>query len=211
MNPHLRVCALAAFISRLAAAPVFAEEPSAPPTPAPAPAPVPAAAPSAPTSFGDATPAAPIDPAKEAEIRKLLALTGTVKMVDMMKKQMFAAFRQRAGMLPAEFWDRMDKDMDSQQLVEKLMPIYDKYYSLDDLKAVNAFYQTPAGQHLLQSQPLILKDSMAIGQEWGRQAGMNVMLEMQDYQQRMSSTPPSPSNTPQPPPPAPAPAAPSSQ
>lgn len=211
MNPSLRLRASVAFISFMAGTVVFAEVPSAPPSPAPAPAPAPSSAPSAPTSFGDATSAAPIDPAKKAEIRKLLDLTGTVKLVDQMKKQMFAAFRERAKMLPDEFWTRLDKDMDAQQLVTKLMPIYDKYYSLDDLKAVNAFYQTPAGQHLLQSQPLILKDSMAIGQEWGREAGMKVMLEMQNYEQRMSSTPPSSNNTPQPAQPAPAPTAPPTQ
>jgi len=210
MNLPSRVCAFAAFISCIAHAPVFAEVPSAPPTtaPAPAPTPTPTAAPSAPASVGDTTtPAAPIDPAKEAEVRKLLAVTGTVKMVDLMKKQILATFRQRASMLPPEFWDRLDKDMDPQQLIEKLMPIYDKYYSLDDLKALNAFYQTPAGQHLLQNQQPIVKDSMAIGQDWARQAGLKVMLEMQDYQQRMSSQAPSSNNTPKPEQPAPAPSA----
>jgi hypothetical protein len=153
--------------------------------------------------FTPETAPAPIDPAKEAEIRQLLALTGAEKLVEQMKKQLFAVFRQHATQLPQEFWDRMDQDMDSKKLLDKMVPLYDKYYSLDDLKALNAFYQTPAGQHLLQNQPLIMKDSMSIGQDWGRQAGLKVMLEMQTYKQRMSTTPPSGTNTPQPAPPAP--------
>ena len=141
-------------------------------------------------------PAAPIDPAKEAEIRKLLEMTGTVKLVNQMLGQMMETLRSRSSGLPPEFWDQLQKDMDPAKLVEKLIPVYDKYYSLDDLKAVNAFYQTPAGQHLLQAQPMVMKESMSIGQEWGRAAGMKAMLEIENYKQKMSTTPPSSTNAP---------------
>jgi hypothetical protein len=141
-------------------------------------------------------PAAPIDPAKEAEIRKLLEMTGTVKLVNQMLGQMMETLRGRSTGLPPEFWDQLQKDMDPAKLVEKLIPVYDKYYSLDDLKAVNAFYQTPAGQHLLQAQPMVMKESMSIGQEWGRAAGMKAMLEIENYKQKMSTTPPSSTNAP---------------
>jgi hypothetical protein len=182
MKFQLRLCALLAAVS---ITPLVADVPATPP-----------ASPPAPAAAGSAVTPAPVDPAKEAEIRKLLQVTGTVKMVDQMKQQMFAVFRQRAGQLPQQFWDKMDKEMDAQDLVNRLIPLYDKYYTLDDLKAVNAFYQTPAGQHLLQIQPQILKESMAVGEEWGRSAGMKVMLEMQDYQQHTNPAPAASGGTP---------------
>ncbi len=40
-------------------------------------------------------------------------------------------------------------------LVELLVPIYDKHYSLDDINALIAFYQTPTGRKTLEVQPLI--------------------------------------------------------
>ncbi|HEX4140735.1 MAG TPA: DUF2059 domain-containing protein [Candidatus Methylacidiphilales bacterium] len=182
-------------------APVVAEVPPSSPSAQPAPLPPPSATPA---SLNDTTaPAAPIDPAKEAEIRKLLNTTGTVKLVNQMLQQMLGTFRDRASGLPPEFWDQLQKEMDPTKLVDKLIPVYDKYYTLEDLKAVNAFYQTPAGQHLLQVQPQILKESMGIGQQWGREAGMKAMLEIENYKQKMSTTPPSGSTAPS----APAPSA----
>jgi hypothetical protein len=176
-----RIRAFALVVSFMAAAPLIAEVP----------APSSSGAAAAPAPAPDATSApapAPVDPAKEAEIRKLLELTGAVRMVEQMKQQMFAIFRKQASQLPDEFWTRLDKDMDTNSLINKLIPVYDKYYSLDDLKAVNAFYQSPPGQRLLAAQPQILRDSMSIGQDWGRQAGMKVALEMQDFKAKSSGT-----------------------
>jgi hypothetical protein len=166
MNLHSRICALVLLLTCVAAAPLPAQTPP----------------PSTPATASATTPTG-VDPAQEAEIRKLLQLTGAVRMVEQMKQQMFTIFRKQASQLPPEFWTRLDKDTDTDQLITKLIPVYDKYYSLDDLKAVNAFYQSPPGQRLLQAQPQVLHDSMTISQEWGRQAGMKVALEMQDYKQ----------------------------
>jgi hypothetical protein len=174
MNFPSRLGAIALFVSCMAAAPVFAQ------TPAPAPAPAPSA----------------VDPAKKAEIMKLLQVSGAAKMVEQMKQQMFTLFRQQASSLPPEFWTRLDKDMDTQELLNKLIPVYDKYYSLDDLKAANAFYQSPAGQHILMAQPQIMKDSMDIGKEWGQEAGMKVMEEMRNYKSQSTGTSTAPATPP---------------
>ena len=39
--------------------------------------------------------------------------------------------------------------------VELLVPIYDRHYSLDDINALIAFYQTPTGRKTLEIEPLI--------------------------------------------------------
>ena len=198
MNLSSRVGAVVVFLSCVAGAPAGAEVPPSSSPDQAAPAPAPSAAPSVADIAAPAPAAAPIDPVKEAEIRKLLEVTGTVKLVNQMLKQMMGTLRERASELPPEFWDQLQKDMDPTKLVEKLVPIYDKYYTIDDLKAVSAFYQTPAGQHLLQVQPQVLKESMTIGQQWGREAGMKAMLEIENYKQKMSSTAPSTNNAPEP-------------
>ena len=187
MKLSSRVGAVVVFLSCVAGVRLGAEVPtsSSPTQAAPAPAPVVADIPP------PAVAATPIDPAKEAEIRKLLEMTGTVKLVNQMLKQMVGTLRDRASTLPPEFWDNLEKEMDPQKLVDKMIPVYDKYYTIDDLKAVNAFYQTPAGQHLLQVQPAVLKESMTIGQEWGREAGMKAVLEIQNFKQKMSTSAPS--------------------
>jgi len=134
---------------------------------------------------------------KAVEIRKLLEATGTMQAVQQMVTQMLSALKDRYSQLPPEAWTHLEKEIDPSALVEKLVPVYAKYYSLDDLKAVNAFYQTPAGQHLLAAQPMVAKESLAIGQAWGHEVGMKAMMEIQDYKQKLPATPPSTNTAPQ--------------
>jgi hypothetical protein len=141
---------------------------------APAASPTPDVAPSASTA-----PAA-IDPAKRLEIEKLLELTGTAKLMNQVLDQMVSSFKMHNTGVSDEFWDRFEKEMNTQDLINKMMPIYDKYYSLDDLKAVNAFYQTPAGQRMLAATPKIMQESMQMGQAWGRGVGMKLETELQE-------------------------------
>ena len=55
----------------------------------------------------------------------------------------------------------------------------DKYYTLEDLKAVNAFYESAAGQKILSTLPQIMQGSIKIGEEWGRSLGKKAADEVQ--------------------------------
>jgi len=150
-----------------------------------------APAPSAPAAADASATAAPaVDPAKEAEIRKLLELTGTVKMTKQVMNQMVSSFRERNNGVSSEFWDRFEKEMNIQELVDKIIPVYAKYYTIDDLKAINAFYQTPAGQRVLAATPQIMQASMQIGQTWGRQVAERLIAELKEEKEKAGATAP---------------------
>jgi len=71
------------------------------------------------------------------------------------------------------------------------------------LKAVNAFYETPVGQRVLATTPLVMHESMQIGQTWGRNVAEKLLAELKEEKAKAAaSTPASPSTTA----PAPAPA-----
>lgn len=46
------------------------------------------------------------------------------------------------------------------EVVTQLIPVYDKYFTLDELKELVTFYKSALGQKLLQVTPLIMEDSM---------------------------------------------------
>lgn len=138
-----------------------------------------------------ATAAAPaVDPAKEVEIRKLLELTGTTKMTQQVMNQMISSFRTRNNTVSSEFWDRFEKEMNIQELVDKIVPVYAKYYTIDDLRAINAFYQTPAGQRVLAATPQIMQASMQIGQTWGRQVAERLIAELKEEREKAAASAP---------------------
>lgn len=108
---------------------------------------------------------------KLQEIEKLLRLSGTEKLMEQMKGQMIAGLKAQMTQVPTTFWDKFQQRMDMHELLEKIIPVYDKYYTTEDLKAVNAFYESPAGQKMLSAMPQIMQDTMKIGQEWGQKVG----------------------------------------
>ena len=190
--------------------PLAAEVPSAPSSASTNAPPVPAA-PSAPSpSAFPADNPAPIDPAKEAEIHKMMVLTGSEKSMDVVFDQIIAIERQRHPTLPQRFWADLDQEHKNlhAKMVERIVAIYDKYYTLDDLKAANAFYGSPAGQRMMEVKPQILKESLAAGKELGAEMAVRLSIKMMDYKQQMApSTPATPSTNDAPEPTAPTPGA----
>ena len=67
-----------------------------------------------------------------------------------------------------------------------MIPIYDKYYTEDDIKQLTDFYQTPIGKKVISNTPLIMQESMQAGQSWGQKIGEKVIenLKVKGYLQR---------------------------
>jgi hypothetical protein len=86
--------------------------------------------------------------------------------------------------VPNEFWDRFEQKLGSQELVDQLIPIYDKYYTQQDLESLLAFYESPVGQKVLKTMPQVMQESMQIGQVWGQQKAQEVLKEIQEYQSK---------------------------
>lgn len=121
---------------------------------------------------------AEIDSAKRREIEKMMRLTGMEKMVDQLMSQMITTFRTSYPDVPESFWDKFKSKMNSRDLIEKLIPLYDKYYTTEDLKAVNTFYETPAGRKIISTLPRLMSEAMEVGKEWGAQVGREVAAEI---------------------------------
>jgi hypothetical protein len=62
------------------------------------------------------------------------------------------------------------------EIIDEVIAIYARNFTADELREVTAFYRGPTGQKFLQKQPVILQDSMAVGQKFGQ----SVATEMQN-------------------------------
>lgn len=127
--------------------------------------------------LGVATAQADISPEKRAEIQKLLRLTGVERLVGQMENQMLSSLKGSMPQVPEVFWTKFQQKMNTAELVEKIVPIYDKYYTVEDLKAINGFYETPTGQKVLATLPQVMQESMKVGQEWGEKIGRQAAEE----------------------------------
>jgi len=147
-------------------------------------------APSAQSQDTTVTEAPKIDPLKEKDIRKLLELThaGATAMqtIKNMEGSMHPVLEHS---LPAGeyreklinlFFEKFNSKISAEQMVDLIVPVYDKYFSDQEIKDLIAFYQTPTGQKMSSVQTQLAADLLKSGQTFGGMIGRQTMLEILD-------------------------------
>ncbi|HQP10768.1 MAG TPA: DUF2059 domain-containing protein, partial [Candidatus Omnitrophota bacterium] len=49
-----------------------------------------------------------------------------------------------------------------EEIIERLIPLYDKHYSESDLQSIIDFYESPAGKKVMEVTPEIMKESVGV-------------------------------------------------
>lgn len=128
------------------------------------------------------------DQSKQADIRRLLQVTGAAGLATQSMDEMQKTMRPLiTNALPAGeyrdklvdlFFAKFHSKRDPEQLINLIVPLYDKYYSDDEIEELIQMYQTPLGQKMLSVLPKILAESQAAGRTWGEQIGRESMMEV---------------------------------
>ena len=116
----------------------------------------------------------------EEVARDLLEVTGAGQMGLQVMQQMVASFRSTMPDVPQEFWEQFIRDVDPDELVDLVIPIYVKHLTKEEMEAAVAFYRTTTGQAILAKLPVILQESMTAGQQWGMQLAAEVQKRLQE-------------------------------
>lgn len=132
----------------------------------------------------------PINPAKEASIRKLLELTGAKQhaidfgnevgehLKDMLEKEYPRGGRiqQIGDTLVSKLAARLNSD----DFIARLIPIYDKAFSEEDLKGINQFYESPVGRKLLEAMPTVMEEVGNVSEQWVNELIPQIMGQVED-------------------------------
>ena len=51
-------------------------------------------------------------------------------------------------------------------LMDRVVPLYDKHYTQDEIRKLIEFYETPLGKKVSALRPQIAKESMVVAEEW---------------------------------------------
>lgn len=125
---------------------------------------------------------------KQDDIRRLLEVTGAAGLASQSMDEMEKSIKPLVenalppGAYRAElvnlFFEKFRSKRDPAALENLIIPIYDKYYTDDDIKGLIQLYQTPLGQKMLSILPKVAAESQAAGEQWGEQVGRQAMLEV---------------------------------
>jgi hypothetical protein len=110
------------------------------------------------------------------------------KLMGQMETQLIASLKAQMPQASQLFWTKFEQKINTRELIEKLIPLYDKYYTTEDIRAVNAFYETPTGQKLISTLPQVMQEAMKVGQEWGEKMGKQAAEEAEQELKRKSGT-----------------------
>jgi hypothetical protein len=106
--------------------------------------------------------------AKRAEIRKLIELTGAANVSTEAMRHIIAPIRTSYPDVPDAFWDTFLKEVHPDELIDLVVPIYDRYYTLDEIHDLTRFYESPVGQKTIKVLPKLSAEAIDAGQQWGQ-------------------------------------------
>jgi hypothetical protein len=115
---------------------------------------------------------------KRQDIIKLLDIMDAKLEAAQMFDLMLPNLKAMAPDVPLTFWVMLKSKLDIDSFVNLLIPLYDKYFSHDDIKKLIQFYESPIGKKLLSVTPLITKEASRIGEEWGERLALDILEEL---------------------------------
>ena len=115
---------------------------------------------------------------KNDDILKLLRVSGSDKLAEQIMDAMIPQFQQLVPGIPDTFWTRFREKLNIDDLLYACIPVYDKYYTQDEIKELIAFYESPLGQKMVEVTPLLTQETMAIGRSWGEKLGRDIVNEL---------------------------------
>ncbi len=103
----------------------------------------------------------------DADIVKMQQLNGSA---GAMYSQIVLQFKSIKPGVTDEQWAAVKKDVFDVEVAElnkQLIPVYKKHFTQDEVQAIIAFYETPAGKRLAEKTPMIATEAMQGSQVWG--------------------------------------------
>jgi len=120
------------------------------------------------------------DSVKENHIRELMNMMGSGQLGVQIFNSLTDSYKKTLPDVDPQFWDDMSKEIKAENLINMVVPIYAKYFTDEDIIALTAFYKTPIGQKVIKTMPLIVTESMQIGQEWGKQLSDKIIQRLKE-------------------------------
>lgn len=123
--------------------------------------------------------------AKEAEsalvqdIRKFFKLTNVAELSFADIKNNIELQSRANPDVPAEFWKELLTKLSPQEFIDRMVPIYEKHFSHEEIKAWITFFESPHGQAFLKSQVVVLQECAAASQAYVEEVAAPLLKKLE--------------------------------
>lgn len=125
----------------------------------------------------------PVDPGLRAAIAKLIEITGVLEIgeqfAELIISQMSESLREEQPDLTETAFEIIREEVnatitgeiETDKLEARIILIYAKYFTFEEVLQLLAFYQIPLGRKTVEIMPLLSQESVQVGQAWGMGLG----------------------------------------
>jgi hypothetical protein len=141
-----------------------------------------------------------VDPAKDTAIRHLLDITQVSKMGDNISGGLSIQVRNlmkpnlpddRLQKFMVEFDQKFRDSMPSAKVIDIIVPIYAKNFSMEEIQGLIQFYESPLGKHVVETLGQVSRDSQDAAISLERDAAIKSLRTMTgDYPEIVKMLPP---------------------
>jgi hypothetical protein len=128
---------------------------------------------------------------KKHLIDQLLTITGAAKMADLFVNvyvdQMAIVLQEeqpdinpKAFEIMREVIDKLIREeiFENKALNKVSYPVYDQYFTAEDLAELVAFYQTPVGRKTIMVLPIVTQETVQAAKAWGQTLGPKIQQRL---------------------------------
>jgi uncharacterized protein len=120
---------------------------------------------------------------KNNNIKRLFELTGVNNISRQILSQLLNDYKSHYPEVPQKVWETIAAELKSDEIIDQIIPIYNKYFTNEEIKQLIAFYQTPLGKKTIAVLPQISQESYEVGKRYGLVAAQRALkkLEAEGY------------------------------
>ena len=123
---------------------------------------------------------------KIKNINELMKVTDAEGMGRAAWKQMLEAYQEHFREVDAKVWKDLEKEANFRELVDSMIPIYDKHFSNEEIQALLVFYKSPAGAKYVKEMPMVQMEAFTIGEAWARKLSDRVLAKIEAAEKKAS-------------------------
>lgn len=123
------------------------------------------------------TAAAATQPSEE-QVRQLMDVVGVGKMLSQMNTQAVSVMQQSLPCVPASYWQGYMDANGTQQFIGRLVPIYQRHFTADEIEGMLKFYRSPLGQKVITEMPTTMGEANQAGLQWSKERSDQMIAEL---------------------------------
>jgi uncharacterized protein len=108
------------------------------------------------------------------KVKELIRLTGMADLGLQVKTNMIREYRTMLPHVDSTFWNDFLEEVKVDEMVELVVPVYQKRFTSQDVDGLIKFYQSPIGKKMVAQLPEIMQECYQAGQQYGEQLGKRV-------------------------------------